>query len=96
MDLIGGVASGLGGATLDTVWVSWVMVLMYSRFGVLLGINVILLILVIVSLNIEPETKPDIVVSVCYSLSTKIFYQKLLILATANDALHLIFENSIM
>ncbi|CAB3225678.1 unnamed protein product [Arctia plantaginis] len=60
MDLINGVSSGTSNTELDTSWASWIMVLLYSRFVVLFVLNVFLLILVIVSLNMKPETKTDV------------------------------------
>ncbi|KAL0902419.1 hypothetical protein ABMA27_000296 [Loxostege sticticalis] len=51
MELIGGIASGIANATLDTTWVAWIMVIIYSRFAVLFFFNVILIVIVIVDCN---------------------------------------------
>ncbi|KAL4717643.1 hypothetical protein ACJJTC_000792 [Scirpophaga incertulas] len=51
MEFIGGVVSGIADTTLDTTWVAWVMVLLYSRFVVFFGINILLLLFVIVDCN---------------------------------------------
>ncbi|CAH0402019.1 unnamed protein product [Chilo suppressalis] len=58
MEHIGGVVTGLAGSNLDTSWVAWVMVILYSRFVVLFLVNVLLLTIVIVDCNapIRPIT----------------------------------------
>ncbi|XP_028179188.1 uncharacterized protein LOC114366498 isoform X2 [Ostrinia furnacalis] len=51
MEFIGGVASGIANANLDTTWVSWIMVIVYARFIVFFFFNVILVVMVIVDCN---------------------------------------------
>nr|XP_013189143.1 unnamed protein product [Amyelois transitella] len=59
MEFVNGVASGLGGANLDTSWAAWIMVLVYSRLVVLFVFNLLLLVFVIVDCNADRRVEVD-------------------------------------
>ncbi|XP_050361247.1 uncharacterized protein LOC126780663 [Nymphalis io] len=60
MDYVDGTANGVGNVQLDTSLTSWIMVILYARFGVFFFINILLIILVAV--NQSKEKKTDIAV----------------------------------
>ncbi|XP_045458489.1 uncharacterized protein LOC123668842 [Melitaea cinxia] len=57
MEYVGATATGLGGATLDTSFTVWFMVMLYSRFIIFFLLNILLIILV--ALNTTKEIKTN-------------------------------------
>ncbi|KAM3968612.1 uncharacterized protein ACR2FA_012124 [Aphomia sociella] len=64
MEYIDGVASGIGGMDLDTSWASWMMVLLYSRFGIFFFVNIFFIISIIIDGNAVRQINVETAVQV--------------------------------